>query len=82
MIVIDLRHYEKDNPNKDLLKVVAKDFDAIRGATQEIYDLPDEIWVTYGQKLKYFPEDETIFNISHKYIMPIKIKDPLYDTSN
>lgn len=77
MIIIDLRPYENDPPTEPILDIVKKHFNAIKGATQIIYEVPDEIWISYKQKYLYFPLDECIHHISTKRNIPLVIKDSL-----
>ena len=69
MTIIDLRPYEKEPGSKDLPGLILDHYRTIRGVTQIIYDIPDEIWVTEAQS-KQFDNDVWIDG----NVIPIKVK--------
>ena len=69
MTIIDLRPYEKNPGPKGLAGLIIDHYKTIRGVTQIIYDLPDEIWVTHSQSKQL---EDNVW-ISHQ-VIPIKIK--------
>ena len=70
MTIIDLRPYENEPHTKGLAGLILDHYRTIRGATQIIYDVPDEIWVTEAQSKQF---DEGV-EIDGHYI-PIVVLD-------
>lgn len=70
MIVIDLRPYEKEKTGKTLQDIASEHIAQVKGFTQVIVELPDEIWITKNQKADGFPLEWTV----DKHIIPVYVK--------
>ncbi len=70
MTIIDLRPYENEPHTKGLAGLIIDHYRTIRGATQVIYDIPDEIWVTEIQATQFDKTVEFIDGI----VIPVVVK--------
>ena len=73
MTIIDLRPYENEPHTKGLAGLILDHYRTIRGATQIIYDVPDEIWVTDSQSKQF---DDSVEFIDGT-VIPIVVKPAL-----